>query len=70
MFDFKCGTENVETTIRIVYLIFISTFYNNILYVLMRICFYYVQHCILVCLFVFLALQPTVVVFPQPGNGL
>jgi hypothetical protein len=23
-----------------------------------------------VCLFVFLALQPTVVVFPQPGSGL
>jgi hypothetical protein len=48
MFDFKCGTTNVEATISITYLIFISIFYDNILYLLMHICFYDVQHCILV----------------------
>jgi hypothetical protein len=36
MFDFKCGTTNVEATISIAYLIFISMFYNNTLYVLMH----------------------------------
>jgi hypothetical protein len=36
MSDFKCGTTNLEATITIAYLIFISKFYNNTLYVLMH----------------------------------
>lgn len=48
MFDFNCGTACVEAIISITFLTFISTFYNNVLYVLMHICFYDAQHCILV----------------------
>jgi hypothetical protein len=50
MCDYNSGTTNVEAAISIAHLIFIDTFYNNVLYVLMHIYFYDVQHC--TCIFV------------------